>query len=112
MRIEIEIGRVTHHQALQAPRDLVQRRQTHQLALDLLPFGQWIQQQTSILAIDGGHQTAIRAFEHALAVACWHCQPPFRVQRDFGCSPKHGPPPLSELIPSKWAEAPPYPTFS
>ncbi len=53
--VELDIRRVADHQALQAPRVFVERRQAHQLAFDFFPVGQRINQQ-ALVAIDRDDQ--------------------------------------------------------
>src|ERR1700681_1805611 len=70
MPIEDEVGRMTDHEPLQAPRLRMQARQLHQLALDLFPVAQRINQQALPVPVDRDHQLALRSLQQALAIAC------------------------------------------
>src|SRR5690606_6470679 len=87
--VELEVGRVTDHQTLQTARDGIERRQTAQLELDLLPLGQRIDEQATIGAIHGCDQTPIGALDDALAITGRHREPPLRVERHLVCTAEH-----------------------
>jgi hypothetical protein len=79
---------VTHHQALQAAGPLMQSRQAHQLALDLLPVRQRINQKAGV-TIHGDNEVALATLERALTLPGGQNHPAFVIERDSAGTTKH-----------------------
>src|SRR5580704_2928759 len=88
MGIELQIRRVPHHQPLQPPRIGIHRGQTHQLALDLLPVRQRVDEQALIL-VDRDDQFPTATVLQPLAVPGWHDQAPLGIECEFVGAPEH-----------------------
>src|SRR5258707_6654167 len=86
--VELQIGGVTDHQALQAARLRLQGRQRHELALDLFPFGQRVDEQ-ALVAIDGDDELPAALLAQPFAVTRGHDHPSLVVHRELGRTPKH-----------------------
>ena len=88
MGVDFEIGRVTYHQALQAARLRLECRQRHDLAFDLFPLGQRVEQQ-ALIAIDRDDYSSGRLLAQPVAMPRGHDQPALVVHREFCCAAKH-----------------------
>src|SRR5690606_33957410 len=87
--IELEIGCMADHQALQAARHGIEGRQTAQLELDLFPLRKRIDEQATICAIHGCNEASIRTLDDALAIARRHREPAFRIEGFLVCTAEH-----------------------
>src|SRR5215472_1256710 len=76
------------HEPLQPPRRRVQARQAHELAFDLLPLGQGIDEET-LVPVDGDDQFPLGEFVDLHAVTRGHDHPSLVVQGDLCCTAKH-----------------------
>src|SRR5688500_1672850 len=77
------------HQALQPARLRVQRRQAHELSLDLFPVGQGVEQET-LIPIDGRDELPLAPFERDVSIPGGKNHPALGVQGHFCCTAKHG----------------------
>ena len=86
--VKWQIGRVAHHQPLQPPRRRIEAWQAHQLAFDLFPLGQGIDEE-ALIPVHRDDQFSLGEIEDLLAVAGGHDHPPLVVQGNFCCTAKH-----------------------
>ena len=90
MPVELEVGGVTDHQPLQPPRLRVQGRQAHQLALDLFPVRQRIDEQALVARSTVATRRPWLRSSDVLAVPGRHGQPALVASRvTLLCTAKH-----------------------
>src|SRR5690606_17366119 len=66
--VQLDLGGVADHQSLQAARLAIQRGQSGDATLDVLPFGERVHQQ-AVVAVDGDDQLVAAAHFDARAIA-------------------------------------------
>jgi len=88
MRVHLEFGCITDHQALESTCLFIETRQPHQFSFDFFPVRKRIEQK-AVIAIDGRYQLPCATLRNALAIPGRYCKPPFGIERDFGRPSKH-----------------------
>src|SRR5580658_6463545 len=79
---------MAHHQALQPPYLRLQTRQAHELAFELLPVRQGIQEKT-LVSIDRHHELTLRPLGDLFSIPVGNDHPALVVQGDLCCAAKH-----------------------
>src|SRR5690606_40752957 len=82
-------------------------RQAHELALDLFPFGQRIQQQ-AVIPIDRDHHLTATAARERFTIACGNREAPLAVQLQRADASEHGLPRFPAFV----HNLPLFPTWS
>src|SRR5476651_2858999 len=77
------------HESLQPARLCMQARQAHELALDLLPVRQGIQEK-ALIAIDRHHELPLGTLGDLFSIPVGNDHPALVVQGYLCCTAKHG----------------------